>query len=100
PRIEPLSTLRLMRPFDAIGVKGGAMKFARRNAAMPDAPGLVRRVLKAKLEHRFCRVLLVVTQQRDARGMPRVESELESVLRRHPLDAERPRSSSGDGDAS
>jgi hypothetical protein len=50
--------LRIAWTFDAIGIKLGITKLTGGNAAMPDAAGLVRRMLKTKLEDRFDQVLL------------------------------------------
>ena len=89
-RIEAVPALRLVRPFDPVGVERGAAKFARRYAAVPDIPGLVRRMLKTKFENRPRRVFLRVAQQHDAGGVPRVEREIEGVFSLHPLNPERP----------
>ena len=96
-RIKPVAMLRVRWPFDAIGVKRGAVQLGHRDANVPDAARLVRRMLKAKLEDGFGGLLLRIAQQRDAGGVSRVEREVESTLRLDPLDAERPRATGWHG---
>src|SRR4030095_11741330 len=89
-RIEAQPALGVVRPFDPIGVECGAEQLARRDAAVPDVPRLVRRMPETKFTDRSGRVHLGVAEQRDAGGELRVEGKIERVLRLHPLDPERP----------
>ena len=88
-RIEPVPVLGFVRPFDPVGVKRGAAKLVRRDAAVPDVPGLVRRMMETAFKDRCGRVLLPVAQEGDAGGVLRIEGEIERILRRHEPDPER-----------
>jgi len=89
-RIEAESVLGFVWSLDPIRVERGAEKLAHRDTAVPDVPSLVGRMLETKFKDRCRRVVLGVAQQRDAGGVPRVEREIERVVRLHPLDPERP----------
>jgi hypothetical protein len=89
-RIEAQSVLGFVWSLDPISVERGAEKLAHRDAAMPDVPSLVGRMLETKFKDWCRRVLLGVAQERDAGRVPRVERRIERVVRLHPLDPERP----------
>ena len=67
--------LRVVRPIDPVRVERGTAKFAHRDAAVPDVPGLVRRMPEAKFKDRLGQIFLGVTQQSEAGGVLRVEAK-------------------------
>jgi hypothetical protein len=86
--IEAMPALRFVRPIDAIGVERGAAKLGRGDAAMPDVPGLVLWVAETEFDDRPRGIVFGVADQRDAGRVPRVEREVERVLRLDPPDAD------------
>src|SRR4051812_7895760 len=88
--MKTVSAFGFMRPFDAVRIEHGAAELAGRNAAMPDASGLMSGILKAKLKNRVNRILLFITEQSHRGGMPGIKCEVECLLRLHPTYSQRP----------
>jgi len=88
-RVEAM--MRLARSVDLIGVEARALHLRRRDAAVPDGTGLVRKVVQPPSEDRVGGILLSVEEQRHAFGVLGVDGEVPGLLLGDPRRPERER---------